>query len=120
MHSHLSLWVNLEQEFEKRIEKERKEMLYRDHLKEQDWLIEMRDVEDAHVRKTNEFDLRLRLLQKRILMAESEKEVSIQSLLESQAVTLKEMNDEYEKKVRRPPAPNSDFFTPMIVFFEHT
>jgi hypothetical protein len=74
-------------------------MLYRDHLKEQDWLIEMREVEEARVRKTNEYDLRLRLLQKRILMAESEKEVSIQNLLESQEVTLKEMNDECEKKV---------------------
>jgi hypothetical protein len=87
------------QEFEKRIEKERNEMLYRDHLKEQDWLIEMREVEEARVRKADEYDLRLRLLQKRILMAESEKEVSIQNLLESQEVTLKEMNDECEKKV---------------------
>lgn len=87
------------QEFEKRIQKERNEMLYRDHMREQDWLIQMREMEEQNVQKMSEYDLRLRLLEKSILMAESEKEISIQSLLESQEVTLKEMNDECEKKV---------------------
>ena len=73
-------------------------MLYRNHIKDQEWSIQMRE-EERHARKVSEYDLRLRLLEKRILMIESEKEVAMQALLENQEVTLKEMNDECEKKV---------------------
>lgn len=74
-------------------------MLYRDHMREQEWIVQMREKEELKARKISEYDLRLRLLEKRILITESEKEVAIQGLLENQEVTLKEMNDECEKKV---------------------
>lgn len=87
------------QDFEARVAKEREEMEYRDHLKEQEWLIEMRKLDETRKRQEDEDELKLRLLQKRILMSESDKEVTIQNLLESQELQLKEMNDECEKKV---------------------
>lgn len=90
--------INL-QDFDKRIEKERSEMLYREHMKEQDWLIQMRQLEETRVQKMSEYDLRFRPLENRLLAAESDKEEAIQNLLESQEITLKEMNDECEKKV---------------------
>ncbi|KAG0583135.1 hypothetical protein M758_3G113600 [Ceratodon purpureus] len=87
------------QEFSSLIEKDHKDMLYRDHLREQEFIIQMREKEELKARKISEYDLRLRLLEKRVLMTESEKEVAIQGLLESQEIKLKEMNDECEKKV---------------------
>lgn len=87
------------QDFTKKIEKERQEMLYRNRMREQEFIIQLREKEELKAKKISEYDLRLRLLEKRILMTESEKEVSIQALLENQELTLKELNDECEKKV---------------------
>ena len=74
-------------------------MLYRDHMREQEFIIQMRELDESKAKKISEYELRLRLLEKRFQMTESEKEVSIQQLLENQEITLKEMNDEFEKKV---------------------
>lgn len=75
------------------------EMLYKDHIKEQDWAIVVKEKNELHAKIESEFALKLRLMEQRILMAESEKETSIQSLLDSQELNLKEMNEYYEQKV---------------------
>ena len=74
-------------------------MLYKDHMKEKDWGILMKGKIEQHERIVSEYALRLRLLEQRILMAESDKETSIQSLLDSQELNMKEMNEHYELKV---------------------
>jgi hypothetical protein len=76
--------------------------LYKDHMKEKDWEIVMKGKIEQHERIVDEYALRLRLLEQRILMAESDKETSIQSLLDSQELSMKEMNEHYELKVMQP------------------
>lgn len=68
-------------------------MLEQEHIKT------MREKDELSAKKESEYDFRLRLLEKRILMAESEKESHIQGLLESQEVTLKNMNEDCERRV---------------------
>ncbi|XP_073393272.1 uncharacterized protein [Physcomitrium patens] len=87
------------QDFAKRAKKERDEMLYRDHMLEQEHIKTMREKDELSAKKESEYDFRLRLLEKRILMAESEKESHIQGLLESQEVTLKNMNEDCERRI---------------------
>lgn len=76
--------------------------MYKDHMKEKDWAIVMKGKIEQHERIVDEYALRLRLLEQRILMAESDKETSIQSLLDSQELSMKEMNEHYELKVMQP------------------
>lgn len=76
--------------------------MYKDHMKEKDWEIVMKGKIEQHERIVDEYALRLRLLEQRILMAESDKETSIQSLLDSQELSMKEMNEHYELKVMQP------------------
>jgi hypothetical protein len=71
-------------------------------MKEKDWEIVMKGKIEQHERIVDEYALRLRLLEQRILMAESDKETSIQSLLDSQELSMKEMNEHYELKVMQP------------------
>lgn len=78
---------------------EHEDILQQEQLNEQRRALAIKRKDEEHVKAEKELYNKAQLSEKRIQMAESDKEATLQSLMSALALNMKEMRNYYEDKV---------------------